>query len=237
MDKIVVWDPGHGGRDPGSAYNGLVEKDIALRIAREAAKRLEQSYEGVKCILTRSTDVFLELEQRTDIANKAKADVLVSVHCNAAGGAGGFESFIYKGTTDPRTLALQAAMHTSIMSQLKPFGVIDRDLKRKDLHMCRESAMPAVLTENLFLDVASDAAKLKRPEVIEALIEGHVLGVAKYLGLQKKQGVRLFVSGKQVQDAVIIDGVTYAPVRAVAEALGCDVGWDGKEKIVKIKST
>ncbi|GAC43888.1 S-layer homology domain-containing protein, partial [Paenibacillus popilliae] len=63
----------------------------------------------------------------------------------------------------------------------------DRGQKKQDLHMCRESRMPAVLTENLFVDVAADAARLKRPEVIEAIISGHVAGVAKYLKLQRKQ--------------------------------------------------
>lgn len=56
--------------------------------------------------------------------------------------------------------------------------------------MCRESKMPAVLTENLFIDVATDATKLKRKEVIDALIDGHVTGIAKYLGLKKKEGSR-----------------------------------------------
>jgi len=51
----------------------------------------------------------------------------------------------------------------------------------------RESNMPAVLTENLFLDVATDAAKLKKDVVIQAIIDSHVIGIAKYLGLKKKE--------------------------------------------------
>lgn len=236
MSKIVYIDAGHGGKDSGAAANGIKEKDIALRIAKETAARLEQNYEEVKCILSRSTDVFLELKQRTDIANKAKADMLISVHCNAGGGKGGFESFVYDKTTDKATLTLQETLHNEIMAQLKPFGVIDRGKKKGNLHMCRESAMPTVLTENLFIDVVSDAAKLKQDKVIQALIEGHVLGVAKYINLKRKQdGVSVFVDGKQVQDAIIVNGVTYAPVRAVAEALGKTVGWDSKQKRVDVK--
>ncbi|GAC43004.1 S-layer homology domain-containing protein, partial [Paenibacillus popilliae] len=63
----------------------------------------------------------------------------------------------------------------------------DRGQKKQDLHMCRESRMPAVLTENLFVDVANDAARLKQPVVIEAIIAGHVAGIAKYLKLQPKK--------------------------------------------------
>ncbi|NMM52166.1 N-acetylmuramoyl-L-alanine amidase [Paenibacillus aquistagni] len=236
MSKIVIIDAGHGGKDSGAAANGIKEKDIALRIAKEVARRLNQNYEGVKCILTRSTDSFLELKQRTDISNRAKADVLISIHCNAGGGAGGFESFSYNKTTDKYTLSLQAAVHTEIMTALKPFGVINRGLKRADLHMCRESHMPAVLTENLFIDVAGDAAKLKRADVIEALIQGHVLGIVKYLVLKPKKSVSVYVDGKQVQDAIIVDGVTYAPVRAISEALGQSVSWDAVNKRVDINS-
>nr|WP_311295078.1 N-acetylmuramoyl-L-alanine amidase [Paenibacillus sp. MER TA 81-3] len=78
---------------------------------------------------------------------------------------------------------------------LKPFGVRDRGQKKKDLYVCRESLMPAVLTENLFVDVAADAARLKRPEVIEAIVVGHVAGVAKYLKLQPKKAQQPPASG------------------------------------------
>lgn len=185
--KKVLWDGGHGGKDPGSSGNGVVEKNIALRVATEAAKRLERNYEGVKCLLSRSSDVYLTLKERTDKANAAGAHLLVSIHCNAGGGKGGFESFTYSGTKDAATAAFQDVLHTEIMKQLKPFGVIDRGQKKKDLHVCRESRMPAVLTENLFVDVAADAARLKRPEVIEAIVAGHVAGVARFLKLQPKK--------------------------------------------------
>ncbi|WP_240927330.1 N-acetylmuramoyl-L-alanine amidase family protein [Paenibacillus thiaminolyticus] len=185
--KKVLWDGGHGGKDPGTSGNGVVEKNIALQVATEAAKRLEQEYEGVQCLLSRSTDSYLSLKERTDKANATGAHLLVSIHCNAGGGKGGFESFTYSGTQDAATAAFQDVLHNEIMKRLEPFGVRDRGQKKKDLHVCRESRMPAVLTENLFVDVAADAARLKRPEVIEAIISGHVEGVAKYLKLQRKK--------------------------------------------------
>ncbi|BFH11067.1 N-acetylmuramoyl-L-alanine amidase [Paenibacillus melissococcoides] len=193
--KKVLWDGGHGGKDPGSSGNGVVEKNIALQVATEAAKRLEQEYEGVQCLLSRSTDSYLSLKERTDKANAAGAHLLVSIHCNAGGGKGGFESFTYSGTKDAATAAFQDVLHSEIMKKLKPFGVIDRGQKKKDLHVCRESRMPAVLTENLFVDVAADAARLKRPEVIEAIVAGHVAGVAKYLKLQPKKAQQPPASG------------------------------------------
>ncbi|PAK51400.1 N-acetylmuramoyl-L-alanine amidase [Paenibacillus sp. 7541] len=188
MKKVWI-DGGHGGKDPGAVGNGLKEKDIALRISQGVKQRLEAEYEGVQVQLSRSTDVFLELKERTYAANKAGADLLVSIHCNAGGGEGGFESFRYTSASSAsRSLSLQNVLHTEIMAALKPYNVRDRGQKAANLHMVRESKMPAVLTENLFIDVASDAAKLKRQDVIDALITGHVVGIAKYLGLKQKEG-------------------------------------------------
>ncbi|MFB4326383.1 N-acetylmuramoyl-L-alanine amidase [Priestia sp. BR_2] len=240
MKKVWI-DDGHGGKDPGACGNGLQEKDIVLTLCMEIKKQLERDYEGVQVLLSRSTDVFLELKERTDAANKAGADILVSIHCNAGGGAGGFESFRHTNAS-AASRSLQNMLHTEIMAALKPFDVIDRGQKAANLHMCRESKMPAVLTENLFIDVASDAAKLKCQEVIDALIGGHVAGIGKYLGLKKKgrattvsDKVNVFVNGKQIKDGKLIDGVTYVPLRAVGEALGAKIGWDNKRKNATIK--
>lgn len=199
--KKVFWDAGHGGKDPGASGNGVVEKNIALQVATEAAKQLEREYDGVKCLLSRTTDVFLELKDRTNKANAAGADVLVSIHCNAGGGKGGFESLTYSGTNDQITAAFQDTLHAEIMKHLKPFGVIDRGQKKKDLHVCRETRMPAVLTENMFVDVVADVARLKRPEVIEAIIAGHVAGVAKFLKLQPKKAQQPITRGTNILGA------------------------------------
>mgnify|MGYP000710590115 CR=1 FL=1 len=80
---VVVLDAGHGGKDPGkpSKY-GYKEKDIALNLALQIGGILE-SYKDVKVVYTRKTDVFIELKDRPKIANKAEADLFVSIHCNA----------------------------------------------------------------------------------------------------------------------------------------------------------
>jgi N-acetylmuramoyl-L-alanine amidase len=80
---VVVLDAGHGGKDPGRPTSyGYKEKDIALDIVLKVGKNLE-SIPGVSVIYTRKTDIFLELRERATIANKADADLFVSVHCNA----------------------------------------------------------------------------------------------------------------------------------------------------------
>ncbi len=238
MKKVWI-DAGHGGKDPGAAANGLREKDIALAVSLAIKVRLESAYEGVQVMLSRSTDVFLELADRTQKANAAGADLLVSVHCNAGGGAGGFESFRYT-SASAASRAFQNVLHTEILTAIKPFGVIDRGQKAANLHMVRESKMPAVLTENLFIDVTADAAKLKRSDVIDAIVAGHVIGIAKYLGLKKKEAglvsdkVTVIVNGKKVDDGKLIDGVTMVPLRAVGEALGAKISWDNKTKTATV---
>ena len=91
---VVVLDAGHGGHDSGNRGNGYFEKKIALNIVLKIGKQLEK-LSGIKVIYTRKTDVFVELIQRANIANKADADLFVSVHCDAftsskAFGAGTF---------------------------------------------------------------------------------------------------------------------------------------------------
>jgi len=79
----VVLDAGHGGKDPGKvSSHKYYEKEIALNIVLEVGRILEQE-KNIKVIYTRKTDVFLELRERARIANKADADLFVSIHCNA----------------------------------------------------------------------------------------------------------------------------------------------------------
>lgn len=77
----VVIDPGHGGKDFGAIYNGFVEKNIALNVALRVGKILEED-PNLDVVFTRKTDAFVEITDRADIANKADADVFVSLHCN-----------------------------------------------------------------------------------------------------------------------------------------------------------
>ena len=91
---VVVLDAGHGGHDTGNRGSGYLEKKIALNIVLKIGKQLEK-IPGLKVIYTRKTDVFVELIQRANIANKADADLFISVHCDAftsskAFGAGTF---------------------------------------------------------------------------------------------------------------------------------------------------
>lgn len=78
----VVLDAGHGGKDPGNTYHGFREKEIALKTTLKVGTILEKE-KDLKIIYTRTTDTFVELVNRPKIANKAKADLYISIHCNS----------------------------------------------------------------------------------------------------------------------------------------------------------
>ncbi|MES2513830.1 MAG: N-acetylmuramoyl-L-alanine amidase [Bacteroidota bacterium] len=83
--RIIVIDPGHGGKDPGCNGVSCKEKDVALAVSLKFGKLIEEHIKDVKVIFTRKTDVFVELEDRAKIANDNNADLFISIHCNAAG--------------------------------------------------------------------------------------------------------------------------------------------------------
>ncbi len=79
--RTIMLDPGHGGKDPGAVANGLREKDVNLRFSKIVGKLLKEK--GFNVVYTRTKDVFIPLEQRTAMANVKKADLFISIHCNA----------------------------------------------------------------------------------------------------------------------------------------------------------
>lgn len=95
VSKIVI-DAGHGGKDPGTVGKISHEKDITLSIARKVGNLITQNLEDVKVIYTRSDDTFIPLDERSSIANKAGADLFISIHCNAAPNKGitGTETYV-----------------------------------------------------------------------------------------------------------------------------------------------
>lgn len=179
--KIYI-DPGHGGNDPGASGNGLKEKDLTLTISKKVAAILG-GYKGVTVKLSRTTDKTLSMAQRTNEANKWGADYLISIHINAGGGTG-YEDFIYNGRVSSKTASLRDIIHKEITKQQKQ--VRNRGKKRANFHMVRESKMPAMLTENLFIDTKADADLLKTDDYINKIAQGHASGLIKAFNLKKK---------------------------------------------------
>ncbi len=94
--KTVVIDAGHGGKDPGAVGSRCKEKDIVLKVALLTGQYIKENLPDVTVIYTRDDDHFVELSERANIANKAKADLFVSIHANSAsrGSAYGAETYV-----------------------------------------------------------------------------------------------------------------------------------------------
>jgi N-acetylmuramoyl-L-alanine amidase len=108
VSRIVI-DPGHGGHDPGARGSGVTEAALVLDIALRL-ERLLAPTPGVAVVLTRRTDEFVSLEERTAIANREDADLFLSIHANASASAkaGGVETYFLDFATTPRAAAVAA---------------------------------------------------------------------------------------------------------------------------------
>lgn len=84
--KTIVIDAGHGGKDSGAKGSRSLEKNIALDVALKLGKQIEKDLPGIKVLYTRRTDEFIDLYKRIGMANAAKADIFISIHCNSAPG-------------------------------------------------------------------------------------------------------------------------------------------------------
>jgi N-acetylmuramoyl-L-alanine amidase len=184
MVRIFI-DPGHegvlSGYDPGAVGNGLKEAVLTLDIAKRMRDKL-LSYNNVQVKLSREGNKKLTLSQRAKMANDWGADIFVSIHINAGGGVG-FESFIYNGNVSEATRANQNVIHQEIV---KTTGWRDRGKKRANFAVLRQTKMPALLTENGFIDNKADANKLKQDSFLEKIAQGHVDGLVKAFGLKPK---------------------------------------------------
>lgn len=109
---ILVIDAGHGGKDPGAVNGKSYEKDINLDVALELGRLIEKECKDVQVIYTRKTDVFVELYKRAEIANKAKANLFISIHTNSAKSksAYGAETYLLGVEADRTSANLNAAI-------------------------------------------------------------------------------------------------------------------------------
>ncbi|MEW5914366.1 MAG: N-acetylmuramoyl-L-alanine amidase [Thermodesulfobacteriota bacterium] len=127
--KRVVIDAGHGGKDEGARYKGLKEKDLTLDIARRVAAKLKKLM-GCQVLLTRNSDKFLPLEERTALANTKNADVFVSIHVNAAANhrLRGVETYFLNLASDEQAMMLAARENATTTRSISDLQVILNDL-------------------------------------------------------------------------------------------------------------
>ena len=116
--QTVVIDAGHGGKDPGAVGKKAKEKNITLAVAKKTGAYIKKKYPDVKVYYTRTTDVFVELMERANIANRNNADVFISIHCNAVANSPktcGAETFIMGDHRNSANLAVAKRENASIL--------------------------------------------------------------------------------------------------------------------------
>ena len=160
----------------------MQEKDVTLKIALETRRILVEEYEGVTVKMSREKDATVSLNQRTNAANNWNATFFLSIHINAGGGTG-FESYRYVQNGSSTTMTAQKI--SMLLCCLPRIGK-DRAKSGQTFMFSGNPKMPAVLTENGFIDTASDAAKLKDTSFLKKLGRAHAQGLAKTFGLKKK---------------------------------------------------
>jgi N-acetylmuramoyl-L-alanine amidase len=173
----IAIDPGHGGRDPGAVgIGGLQETDIVLDIGLQVTALLEGK--GVNVILTRQDDREIDLEPRVAQANRAQADLFVSIHANAISlsrpDVNGIETYYYADQSE----ALARTLHNSILDAT---GRPDRRVRTARFYVLRHTAMPAVLLEVGFVTGADDAPLLADSDYRERTAEAIARGILEYV--------------------------------------------------------
>ncbi|MDK2807575.1 MAG: hypothetical protein PWP24_308 [Clostridiales bacterium] len=166
-DKIIVLDPGHGGKDNGTANKGTKEKDLNLTIIYELAKDYFNGKDStIKAYWTRRDDTFITLEDRAAFASKVEADVFVSLHMNSATSkAKGLEVYYSKDNSSKKGNLTSSAMANLFFDQLITDLDTDvRSVKSAGFVVVKKNTVPSILIELGFLSNSSDYAKLTDPD-------------------------------------------------------------------------
>jgi N-acetylmuramoyl-L-alanine amidase len=175
---LIAIDPGHGGRDPGAVgINNLRETDIVLPIGLKVAELLRQQGAGV--LLTRQDDQEIDLEPRVTAANRANANLFVSIHANSINlsrpDVNGAEVYYYGTDTNAE---LASYLQQSI---IEATDMNDRGIHQARFHVLVYTRMPSILIEVGFVTGAEDAARLSDPNFRVLMAQAITRGILQYV--------------------------------------------------------
>lgn len=239
-DIKALIDGGHGGHDPGAiGFSGKKEKDFALTMVKKIEKRLNEGGK-VKPILSRTTDTFVELKERVKIAKKNKVDVFVSIHLNSAGSIATGTETLY---TREESKGLANTIHKHLIAAT---GLKDRGVKYQNIHVTRETDMPAVLLEVGFINNPNDEDKLFNEDYQNRVADAIVQGIYEYLGVKieapepvkptyTEMDITVHAEENKKYIGYNIKGTTWIPSRPIGELLGGRIGYTGGK--VRINGT
>ena len=207
-DVVIVLDPGHGGRFPGACYFGYMEKDVNLKVAWYCRQYLEENYKGIKIYMTREDDRHLlyelnqDLEQRAQFAQDKGASLLVSFHFNASN-SHNMNGCLVISSHRSNVKEQCTALANSVLRQLSALGIrnkgilVDYSTDHYDEagrpldgyainRHCANRGIPGIIIEHCYLDSNVDKKFFDSEEALQRLGVADALGIAEYLGLEKK---------------------------------------------------
>lgn len=196
--RVVCLDPGHGGKDPGNLDGKNQEKKYTLLLAQEVASMLKEA--GIRTIFTRSSDRFIELPSRPEVANRNRADLFLSLHFNSAPvksvsgievycltpagasstnarGEGASARNFPGNAQNEKNVLLAYELQRSLLRRL---SAEDRGVHRARFSVLRDARMPAVLVEGGFMTHAAEGRKLATASYRQEMARAIVLGVEGY---------------------------------------------------------
>jgi len=177
--KTIIVDAGHGGKDTGAiGPKGTREKDVVLATAILLGQELEKY--GANVVLTRSTDIFLELSERTQISNASQADAFISVHADSFSSTSK-GSTTYLNTTvnfnGPRSQTMAESVQKNMVSSLKTYN---RGVKEQNFYVNRMNELPSILVELAFISNPNEEALLRSDEFRRKAAVGITKGLEEY---------------------------------------------------------
>ncbi|MBC7220011.1 N-acetylmuramoyl-L-alanine amidase [Candidatus Bipolaricaulota bacterium] len=174
---VIVIDPGHGGHDPGAVVAGVQEKDVtlalALRVLRKAQDRAD-----LRVILTRTTDLYVDLVDRVRIAEEAGAHLYLSIHANYYRDPTvcGIETWVDTGA-EGESLRLAQMVQGAVTATT---GAPDRGVHRQTLYL-RHTSLPTALLEVGYLSCPAERTKLLNPAYQDKIAAGILTGILAFL--------------------------------------------------------
>ena len=181
--KLIVVDPGHGGKDGGAKSGIAREKELTLKVSLALAEQLKAA--GATVIMTRRTDVFIGLTERAEVANRNKADFFISVHINSTAKAStsGSITFFHGPSAVKELLARCLQQQLAKINGLPSIGVwSDKRIYNSGFAVLRMSKMPGVLLELGFINHPNDRARMLQADFPASVAGAVVKGLKVYLG-------------------------------------------------------
>lgn len=185
LERCIVIDPGHGGKDPGAVYGSLDEKDIVLTIALDVGFRLHSMNSLYHCFMTRASDIFIPLAKRADCPNRMRADVFISIHCNADPDpdlpgmleAKGEEIWISPRNERSKFLAKGLSVFVDLIFPGEPFRGVKQSVH---LYVLNHVEAPACLIEVGFIDKSSSIETFSNMETLHKISDLIARGIDQY---------------------------------------------------------